>query len=254
MDILRIKCPCTALWHWPRLLGREEVWCNSLRNFGWIGPSLESKSFQPRGSQRWCNHTLLSLENIQYLIRSIYNWGGMVPFHTFATSCLMLFNAFASKPGTSSEPRLNFEHKTQPPRSTLSGNVARCSSTLRHAVVSGGFGGCFTFPGLKSHHKQNKTWMVGGLQLTKFCSTVLYLDIQIYYFGLRFMIYRSFILMHVQGLRITNPKNPRLQEFLFPQAICQITIAQVTLLQRCLPKATNATVKPREIWWVHWKW
>ena len=31
----------------------------------------------------------------------------------------------------------------------------------------------------------------------------------------------------------------RLQEFLFPQAICQITIAQVALLQGCLPRATN---------------
>ena len=30
-----------------------------------------------------------------------------------------------------------------------------------------------------------------------------------------------------------------LQEFLFPQAICQITIAQVALLQGCLPRATN---------------
>ena len=84
---LCIKCPHTAeLWHWPRLLGREEVWCNSLRrNLGNLDHGSKSwKHVILKDSRRWCNVSHAPFPREIYTIGEY--WGGVVPPHTFATS------------------------------------------------------------------------------------------------------------------------------------------------------------------------
>ena len=121
------------------------------------------------------------------------------------------------------------------------------------------------FQASKSHHKTIKLVWLGDFNLHK-SSILLYLlwCILIYttwrsrwrYFHV--LVYHCPLLSHLLVPRWTmilskfypDPSSKAwgsptvkdrtdLQEFLFPQAICQITIAQVALLQGCLPRATN---------------
>lgn len=148
---LCIKCPHTAqLWHWPRLLGREEVWCNSLRrNLGNLDHGSKSWKRVILKDSRRCNvsHAPFPGEHrISNSIRTITEgWCLLIPLQPHPYQLPIAWT-------------LSIRHSHLAPPCRQHSPVQLNSSTLSC------FG--FAFPGLKKSPQNNQTCMVLGFQLT----------------------------------------------------------------------------------------